>query len=121
MVDEQWYQLDLFGLPPKAEPIRKANKPIRNTRNMKEWCTIFEFKTKEQALAFEAVLKSRFHFNVRLHDDAEAEAPAREAEAPPSVWIFRLDWPRRRGKAIKDIEPEVIKLARELGGIYDGD
>jgi hypothetical protein len=107
---------------------------------VREWCTIFEFATKEQALRFEAALKSLFR-QVREQElefvDSEEkvkflvfsfgpEKKARlvwyhELQSHPAIWICRVDWPRRRGKAIKDIEPEVIKLARELGGIYDGD
>ena len=122
MADEQW-QLDLFGLPPKAVPTRKAIpgrkwKPVYNTRHVREWCTFFVFKTEEQAIAFEAVLESRFHFPVRPHNNAAAESPAHETE-PSSRWIVRVNWARRRGKAIKPDEPEIIKLARELGGIYD--
>jgi hypothetical protein len=95
---------------------------------------IFEFKEMEQAKAFAEAVKSRFHLDGRVFDDAEAAGRAHMfpwVQYPPVVHVDRPWWeldPRAMpeaafheawDKAFK-IERQIERLALKFGGKFVG-
>jgi hypothetical protein len=95
---------------------------------------IFEFKEMEQAKAFAAVVKSRFHLDGRVFDDAKAAARAHMSpweQYPPVVHIDRPWWKLDRRTMTKEafdkawkkafrIERQIEKLVSQFGGEWVG-
>jgi hypothetical protein len=95
---------------------------------------IFEFKDMDQAKAFAAAVKKRFHLEGRAFDDALAAGRAHVypfAQNPPVVHIDRPWWFVDREKMSKKAfdkawdkafkkEDQVERLALKFGGTYAG-